>query len=64
MKIPKDFGSGGRGINPGASNNPNSMAVALRDIADDLAACRAWMAAVAPQLTNAPTLPTLKTTKG
>lgn len=35
--IREDFGTGGSGLTPGASGDP-SLATALRDVADDLAA--------------------------
>lgn len=35
-KIAKNFGSGGANLTPGGASNPNSLAVVLRDIADDL----------------------------
>lgn len=39
-KIPKRFGSGGANLTPGGASGQPSLADALRDIADDLAALR------------------------
>lgn len=48
--ITASFGSGGANLAPGGSNGSPSLALALRDIADDLETIRAWAAALATKL--------------
>jgi hypothetical protein len=70
--IKATFGEGGKNLQPGGSNNPTSLAIVLRDVADDLETLRAAHNTLAAKLnadagvtdTNYATITSVKTIKG